>query len=690
MKNQVPQAFQDEIVFGTQYWRHPSPERRHWNRDMVRLREAGIDTVQLRLQWAWQERVEGRMLWKDLDDLFRITSKAGIRVVLKFMLETAPDWVYSKYKGHRVHPDETLFHPFSIAAMPVGGWLPCFVNPDVRKAACRYVKKVVGRYRNQKNLALWHAWNEVRSRPYGECACPHCLRYFSQWLKTKFKSIERLNDFTGKVYSSFETVRPPVVAGKDYVDTWLFRKFRATAVAANLDVIVGAIRKADDSRPVMAHVGISGPLQNILEDISDDRLSSQSVDFYGTSMITWTGTMRSFFDYDGKAILEEAGAAREMYLYALINRRLKSISPYFWNHEIYSDNWYYQLKSLTPENLEFQCMTTLAEGCKGMTFWQFHAERFSDESGNCGLLDLEGKHTPRSRWTKRFSTFLKKNGALLGAYQPSPARVALVYDQDSDIYSAAEDSNVHLIKDETYRYKESLKGFASLLFQSGVTFDLVDAEEKHDLSGYDLVIAPGMLVLTEASSAWLKKYVNGGGELWCEVDFGIRKSNGFMQPIWPSFGLDKAFGYRQTGTEHVSGTFPLSDAWKGVEAVDYRGDIKGKKDWFVQRKVGKGKVGMFRFMPGYSYRKKPQPRLLAAFDKLLRARALRPAYAQEGLYVREGSSGEKELLFVSNYTVPARSFKVPAGYKILAGGKGSPKKIQLDCGKWAVLIRSKS
>ena len=98
-------TFEDSLSFfpcGVQYHRAPTPLPSEWAGDMAGFARCGYTHVQFRPQWRWHERVHGQRAWDDLDQLFDLAAAHGLRVVLKPMLETAPDWVFSELGGTRI------------------------------------------------------------------------------------------------------------------------------------------------------------------------------------------------------------------------------------------------------------------------------------------------------------------------------------------------------------------------------------------------------------------------------------------------------------------------------------------------------------------------------------------------------------------------------------------------------------
>ena len=61
----------------------------------------GLDLMQIRLQWRQNERKEGSYTFDDVDMLFTLAEKYDREVIIKFMLEDAPQYIFEKYGGYR-------------------------------------------------------------------------------------------------------------------------------------------------------------------------------------------------------------------------------------------------------------------------------------------------------------------------------------------------------------------------------------------------------------------------------------------------------------------------------------------------------------------------------------------------------------------------------------------------------------
>ena len=92
----------EDFIYAVQYYRAPTPLPKDWDNDLKTIKDLGFNTIQLRPQWRWHERVRGAIVWEDIDRLFDLCEKHGLKVIFKFMLETAPAWLFRAYQCERV------------------------------------------------------------------------------------------------------------------------------------------------------------------------------------------------------------------------------------------------------------------------------------------------------------------------------------------------------------------------------------------------------------------------------------------------------------------------------------------------------------------------------------------------------------------------------------------------------------
>src|SRR5215471_7462111 len=85
------------FLFGSQYYRAPTPEKACWAADLAKMREMGFTQVKYWVQWRWSHRGPGRFFWDDLDELMDLAHMSGIGVTLNTIFDVAPVWLYERY-----------------------------------------------------------------------------------------------------------------------------------------------------------------------------------------------------------------------------------------------------------------------------------------------------------------------------------------------------------------------------------------------------------------------------------------------------------------------------------------------------------------------------------------------------------------------------------------------------------------
>lgn len=521
----------DVYPYGTQYHRAPTPTPDEWEGDLSRLAEKGYTHVQFRPQWRWHERVRGEATWDDLDRLFDLAQGVGLRVVLKPMLETAPDWVFQQLDGTRIGFNGIPIMPVSHAAYYVGGWWPCFDNPAVVETAGRFVEEMTARYKDHPALWFYDAWNEPRSRPLGQCHCEHSTASYQRWLARRYDSIEALNEHLGKAWTSFESIRAPE-GPTDYAETVLWRQWAAQSVADQVAFVERAIRRVHPEAVVMVHVGGSAVVTDAACDTSDDLLTSQTTDLYGTS-----------FHVPLHPVTPTECNAPEVQ-----SSWLRRVDPKYWVHEFYPNraNW---CRPPEPRVLGRLIWMAIAGGATGFTYWQYRSERFGTETNGFGLVDMAGRPTPRSDVAERVAAALKQHGRELNQTTPVPNEAALVYSRHSDLVGRVQEMNSPLgygfleMGTDRYFYKQALQKAHALYATAGMPVDM--AVPGDDVSGRKLLHVGAAEMIDAEAAAWLTDYVGQGGTLVVECPFACRDERTWALADVPAHNLHQLLGCRE-------------------------------------------------------------------------------------------------------------------------------------------------
>lgn len=683
----------DKIIHATQYYRSPTPLKEEWEGDIKTLGEYNLDTVQIRINWRWNEKEEGVYDFSDVDELMELCEKHDKKVIIKFLLECAPQYIYDKYEGTRIAPDGRKLSPGSHGAF-YGGFRPCFTNPFVQARAVKFVEEVAKRYASRKNIIFWNAWNEIRNAPAEECFCPHCRKAFGEYLKNKFGTIEALNEFYGTAEESFEKIALPSMA-RGYWDIYEFKKFKAGSELYKwLRFVYDAIRKYDKTRPITAHVGCPALYQDTIEDNCEDMFVLKAVDFCGTSVCI-ESTM-------------DTHARREDYL--MLNDYMRSLDENYFVYEIYPGLGMFREYD-TPYDMKFKQYAAIACGAKGINYWQWRSERIGHEADCAGLVRMNGKPRPVAEEVKRFGETLLKDGGLLGNAKAKTADFAIVFDYDSSLISAIDDYCV----DNSFKrnpnmrgyFHGALKGGYRLLTSGGYAVDFVHTTTPEKFGDYKVLYFPYCVMENEKLAPYIEKFVTNGGIVVADEGFFMRQRNTWMQPYGlackPVVKAELAERRISNGAETVSfdgkiaKVYPFKTTYEteGAEEIMKFSDGAAAAYKFS---YGKGAFYLLGFSLGYGYLKESvasenvgskcgecengatgcadcgESKDRGGFYEALLERIADEAGAEklefadgEKVYEKRLVSGDKELSFIFNNTTEKKIFRTKNGFSYCGG-----------------------
>ncbi|MBQ2769477.1 MAG: beta-galactosidase [Clostridia bacterium] len=587
--------FFDEIIHGTQYYRSPTPLPEEWEEDISNLEKFNLDALQIRINWRQNERVEGEYDFSDVDRLMELAEKYNRKVIIKFLLECAPQYVFDKYGGARIGPKGEVFRGGYHGAF-YGGWKPCFTNPYVKTAAEKFVGKVVERYHGRDSIILWNVWNEPRNRPVEECFCPHCRAGFGKYLKEKYHTIEALNARYGATEESFESVNLPAMP-HGYWDIFEFKKFKAgRCIYEDLRFVYDKIREYDKVRPIMSHVGFTCGFQLALSDLCDDFTAKKAVDFWGTSIPcdTTMDTHAKRLDFQ------------------MLGDFLRCVDKNYFLHEIYPGLGRFRVYD-TRFDMNFKLYSAISSGAKGLVYWQYRAERVGMECDCSGIMYMDGTPREVAYEVQEIGGALKEDKAHFSESEAEKADVAIVFDFDNLLVSVIEDScgtdYSFDFGDPKFQYRNTHAGMYRLLRDNNYKVDYLGVRDLDKFAEYKVLYFPYHQMITNELREALESYVKNGGVVIADEGFGLRQTNTWMQP----YDLDvKPLLTARMRTRLVSNgnkvayngltgeIRPYKTVYEaqGAEVLARFDDEKPALQKFV---YGKGAVYLFGFSVGYAY-----------------------------------------------------------------------------------------
>ena len=633
-----------KMLYGTQYYRFPTPLKNEWEEDIANMGNYSLDTFQIRINWRANEIKEGVYNFDDVDELVRLAKKHNKKIIIKFLLECAPQYIFDKYEGTRVGPRGEKIRGGYHGAF-YGGWQPCFSNPKIQERAIKFIQEVVKRYKDEDNLLFYNAWNEIRNRPIEDCFCPYCKKDYQSYLKKKFITIEHLNKFYGAAEESFETIDLPSTP-HGYWDIYEFKKFRGEYVNyQKVRMVYDAIKEIDKKHQVMCHVGFTSGFQTDICDCVNDFYVSKAVDFWGTS-IPFEHHMETF--------------DQRMDIQLLIDF-IRSVNKEFVVHELYPSLGRYILYD-TPYELKYKIFKILSRGSKGICYWQYRSERVGHESDCSGIMYMNGKPRKVATSVKEGGDFVNKYGSFLFDAETKKNQMAILFDFDSLLLSEIEDaaSGPDYIFASYYPlqyYTKAHQGLYRLLNACNYEVDYLSTTKLNDLSNYKVVFVPSLSMLNKEKSEALEKYVSNGGTLILEDGFGLRTENTWCQPYnidtkmmdaWLEFRIKEKKTLEFDGINDEFGPYTSVMRIKGAKTL---GKFSDGEPAIQELSYGKGRIIVLGFSLGYTYSISHKDSSKEMLNKLIEKENIsKKLYSNMDLGIEENrlTNKDEDMIFLFN------------------------------------------
>ena len=519
---------------GVEYYRAPAPKPEVWDEDFARIRAAGLRVVRSFNYWNWMEPRPGLYELDDVDRLFDLSEKHGLRVWLDIVLAThgaCPEWLTREhpdmrvvnYRGQQVMPD-------AHRAYPHGAMIHCYDHPLWLEYGSKLLKHVVGRYKDRPNMLVWGLWDGVNLSSAWTgmgggypCYCESTLARYKTWLRSRY-TLDELNERVQRRYRRWEDVEPPR-SDQNVVEMLLYRQFHYENLAGHLEWMVKEAKRIDPVHEMRAHGG--------WRPRPWDEHCAPHVDSWGMSM-----SANNLLTSDDPYQISERAFGFDW-------SRSLGRNGRWWIEEIYAGmspggvTW---KKQSDPREQTTLLWMSLAYGAAGAMFWQYRPEYMTFESPGYNMVALDGEPTPRFKAVARAIEQIEGLGEYLPLKCPR-AEVAIVcHQQSQELFSYDRELDVSG-KTSNEQFLADLCGVYRTLWTHGIPADVITP--KMDWSGYRLLFLPNVTLMTDELRGRIERTLADSPEtrLVAEGSFGLYSADG-QSSYRPPEGFADRFGVR--------------------------------------------------------------------------------------------------------------------------------------------------
>jgi beta-galactosidase len=516
-------------ALGVCYYPEHWPEDK-WHEDAALMRKTGLTYVRIG-EFAWS-RLEARpneLSFDWLDRAIAALGDAGLKVVLGTPTATPPRWLLGKYPDMLAHDAEGRPRGFGSRRHY------CFSHRGYRAECARITRLLAERYGRNPHLAAWQTDNEYGCHDTTLSYSPAAREGFRGWLEARYGTVETLNAAWGNVfwsmeYGSFGEIDLPnlTVTEANPSHRLDFQRYSSEQVAAFNRLQAEIIRAHSDAPIAHNYMGRTVEFDHyaVGSDLDFASWDSYPLGFLEDRVDETADWKRNFVrqgDPDNQAFHHD--------LYRAVGRGR------WWVMEQQPGpvNWAPHNPAPLPGMVRLWTWEAYAHGAEAVCYFRWRQAPMAQEQMHAGLLRPDSAHAPALAEAALVARELGNNPEVA----PTPrARVGLVFDYVSawawTIQPQGRDFDYFRLVFEAYRG----------LRRAGLDVDILPPDTD-DLSGYALVVAPGLMTIGDSLRAALQHFaglaVLGPRTGSKTADFAIPAN------LPPDFeGLDMKVAYAET------------------------------------------------------------------------------------------------------------------------------------------------
>ncbi|MBB6239621.1 beta-galactosidase [Pedobacter sp. AK013] len=596
VKSQTAGAYfpeKDLITTGIYYYPEHWKENQ-WERDIKKIADMGYEFVHL-AEFAWfkMEPEEGHFDFAWLDKAVDLCTKYKLKVVMCTPSATTPAWMRVNY------PETFIMDGHYIRAEHGTRGLGSIVNSRYRSFVEKIVREMAKRYGKNKNITGWQLDNEPDAKPDYS---PSSQEAFRQWLKTRYKTIDALNDawgtaFWSQWYNSFDQI---MIHNTNLVGWWGnnphalldFKRYCADAQAEFLDFQASLLRENISKAQYITtnYTAVS---------TGADPGRTKKVDF-----AAYTAYPNGGSDNIGELGFR-LGDSRPLLFASSYYQQLGGLSGVM---EIQPGpvNWGSYNPLLLPGTVRMWLYHSFAAGGKLACSYRFRQILYGSEQYHSGVIKTDG--TTPSPGGEEYIQFNKEIKQLRKLYKPGKVMPEKLAVRSTAILWNLEnywsiDRQKQTNQWDTWGYPVKFMEIAKSL---GAPVDIIN--ETTDFSKYSVVIVPAYEMADAALIKKWEKYVANGGHLIVTCRTATKNRMGHFwegktaAPISDLIGAEimatdmlsgRNRGDVQSGSKHYgwNSWADLLQAGQNSEVTGvYQDQFYKGKSAVVKHKIGKGEV----------------------------------------------------------------------------------------------------
>lgn len=451
--------------------------------DFKYFEEAGVNTASLAIfSWAVLEPSDGVYNFDFFDKIMDKMAEHKMKACFATPSAGKPAWMSELY------PDVLPVNAQGVRARRGGRGTFCKSSPVFRRKVRDINRAIAERYADHPALGMWHISNEC----CGTCYCDRCQGLFREWLKKKYKSLDKLNEvywnnFWSHTYTSWEQIEAPMTEKSIHALTLDWHRFTNELLADYIAWEAATLKKYAPNIPVTT---------NMMEATDIDYKKVADV----IDVVSWDSYPMWHSPDGGHEYSAIKTAFWHDYYRSMKDRpfMLMECTPSL-------PSWSNVNKLKKPGMHRLAALQAIAHGSDTVQYFQWRKSRGGFEKFHGAVIDhYGGSDTRVFKEVAELGEDLKRLDEIVGTKNEN--RVALIYDVEN-LWGIGEMAGGRKPK----KYEDLCLKFYKPLFDAGIGCDII--ETTHDFNDYDLIITPAPYLMSDDTIDRLEDFVKRGGTL---------------------------------------------------------------------------------------------------------------------------------------------------------------------------------
>lgn len=472
------------------------------------MADMGFGVVRMaEFAWTIMEPEEGRFEFEFFRRAMDAAHERGISVILGTPTATPPAWLTHKYPEVLNATQEGVLYRHGQRRHYT------YNAPVYRELSKRIAAKMAEAYHRHPALLGWQIDNELNCETsvfYSEAD----QTAFREWLRAKYVELGALNAtwgalFWNQTYTGWDQVRltgPNPGYSPNPHQALDEKRFFSDSAIAFATLQSQAIREHDREHFVTT--------QGLFQHLNHHQLAESALDFL--SFDSYPAFAFIYPDAGDKPLLDRG--------YGIQLSTVRDVSPNFMVMEQQSGpgGWVNRIEQPTPKPGQMRLWTyqSIAHGADALLYFRWRTAPYGTEIYWHGINDTHNVPNRRCEEAAQIGREIAKIDGLTGTRYR--AEVAIVRDYDNEW-----DGELDTWHGPYER--QSVQAWFGALQHAHVPVDFMylgDQTAAEDLAKYHCLVYPHPAMLTEATGAVLKAYVDAGGTMVFGCRSGYKDENG--------------------------------------------------------------------------------------------------------------------------------------------------------------------